>query len=326
MRDSRHLVSVAIVLAMTVALFVSSCKPSAPSGIIQPDVMEDLLYDYHIADAMARQAKGDYDQNIVSYHMAVLKKYDVTIAEFDSSMIYYMRHASLLHDMYENIADRMGDEANAVGSSVSAGNGDYNTASGDTIDLWKGPNSLVLIPNEPYNLYSFHFKPDGKAQRGDDFVLCLHSNFIYQDGMRDGLVNLSLVYTNDSVATRVMHLSSSGDQQVVLTDGDSLGVKSIRGYFLLNRNNQANGSLTTLQLAAFDKIHLLRCHRKVVATSQNTKSAQLPDTNKLQNQTVRNQGLESPNTSPSNSGVAPVRKIVPNANLKLEVHDKGKLR
>ena len=248
---------------MAFVMAASSCKPSAPSGIIQPDVMEDLLYDYHLADAMAYSAEGDCNQNLIAYHTAVFKKYDVTSAEFDSSMVYYMRHTSQLHDMYEKIAQRMEDDAQAMGSSVSLNidNDAFNTASGDTIDIWKGAQSVVLIPNEPYNVVSFHYSPDAKAQKGDDYVLTTHSNFIFQDGMRDAIICMALTFTNDSVVSRTMHVSSSSEQQVVLTDGDSLGVKEIRGYFLLNKNNQANSSSTTLRLVSFDRIHLLRCHR-----------------------------------------------------------------
>lgn len=332
--------SVLCLLVLAIVVLVASCKPTVPSGIIQSDEMEDLLYDYHLADAMARQASGNYDQNLQAYHAAVLKKYRVTNAEFDSSMVYYMRHATLLHDMYEHIAERMSKDAQAMGSSVSMNSGaeGFNTASGDTIDLWKGPQSLVLIPNEPYNLYSFHFKPDAKAQRGDDYVLSVHSNFIFQDGMRDGIVTLALVYSNDSVASRVMHVSSSLDQQVVLTDADSVGVKEIRGYFLLNKNNLMNSSSTTLQLVSFDKIHLLRCHRKVEKQASKPANASAPDTAKPQAApaadnvgTIPHDGGTPPNSpgtpqviAPANNGARPLRKFAPNANMKLVKEDKVK--
>lgn len=340
MRIDTHRPSVLCLLAFAIVVLVASCKPAVPSDVIQTDEMEDLLYDYHLADAMARQASGDYDQNLIAYHMAVLKKYGVTTAEFDSSMVYYMRHATLLHDMYENIAERMGKDAQALGSSVSVNSGaeGYNTASGDTIDIWKGPQSLVLIPNEPYNLYSFHLKPDAKSQKGDDYVLSVHSNFIFQDGMRDGIITLALVYSNDSVASRVMHVSSSLDQQVVLTDADSVGVKEIRGYFLLNKNNQMNSSSTTLQLVSFDKIHLLRCHRKVEKQVSQTKNGEVADTAQPQPVrsvdnvgTIPHDGGTPPNSlgspqviAPANNGARPLRKFAPNANMKLVKEDKVK--
>ncbi len=340
MMNPTHRSSRVWLLLLAIVALAVSCKPTAPSGIIQPDEMEDLLYDYHLADAMARQAPGDYDQNIIAYHTAVFKKYDVTKADFDSSMVYYMRNATQLHDMYENIAERMSKDAQAMGSSVSMNNGgaDYNTASGDTIDLWKGPQSMVLIPNAPYNLYSFHLKPDAKSQKGDDYVLSLHSNFIFQDGMRDAIVTMALVYSNDSVASRVMHISSPYDQQMVLTDADSVGVKEIRGYFMFNRNNQANSSSTTLRLVAFDKIHLLRCHRKVEKAARQAVREDVPDVGEPQ--TARPQDERSPTQDnaaappgnagepqlipPANNGARPLRKLAPNADMKLEKEVKVK--
>ena len=35
-------------------LMVIGCKPMVPSEYIQPEDMEDLLYDYHIATALAK--------------------------------------------------------------------------------------------------------------------------------------------------------------------------------------------------------------------------------------------------------------------------------
>lgn len=326
MRNHTHRTLGFWLLVMAFVMAVISCKPSAPSGIIQPDVMEDLLYDYHLADAMAYSAEGDCNQNLIAYHTAVFKKYDVTSAEFDSSMVYYMRHTSQLHDMYEKIAQRMEDDAQAMGSSVSlnTGNDAFNTASGDTIDIWKGAQSVVLIPNEPYNVVSFHYTPDAKAQKGDDYVLTTHSNFIFQDGMRDAIICMALTFTNDSVVSRTMHVSSSTGQQLVLTDGDSLGVKDIRGYFLLNRNNQANSSSTTLRLVSFDRIHLLRCHRKTegnksqtntVPSSLEKKAEPAPATNNSSEQVPAVPAnkqtvvpMENAATPPANNGVTPPNK------------------
>ena len=80
------------VMALILSIAVS-CKPSVPSTFISPDDMEDLLYDYHLADALAGQAKGDYAENVIAYRAAVLKKYGVSQEKFDTSMVYYMRHA-----------------------------------------------------------------------------------------------------------------------------------------------------------------------------------------------------------------------------------------
>ena len=83
------------IAAFVVAFLTVSCDDN--KHIISSGEMEEILYDYHLADAMAQQAKGGYAQNAVAYRAAVLKKYDVSQSDFDSSMVYYMRHTDQLH-------------------------------------------------------------------------------------------------------------------------------------------------------------------------------------------------------------------------------------
>ena len=64
-----------ILFLLVGVLMVASCKPSTPSEFISSGDMENLLYDYHLADAMASQASGNYDENLVAYRSAVLKKW-----------------------------------------------------------------------------------------------------------------------------------------------------------------------------------------------------------------------------------------------------------
>ena len=72
----RHSLTYLLVLMLVVA-----CKPSVPSEYIQPDDMEDILYDYHLALAMSRQKGGtEMDFNRSLYFQSVLKKYGVTEA------------------------------------------------------------------------------------------------------------------------------------------------------------------------------------------------------------------------------------------------------
>jgi hypothetical protein len=48
--------SLAIVLIVVAMI---GCKPSVPSEFIQPGDLEDILYDYHVAQAMANEAPSN---------------------------------------------------------------------------------------------------------------------------------------------------------------------------------------------------------------------------------------------------------------------------
>ena len=90
--NMKHIIVIILLLSVTF-----SCKPTVPADYIQPSDMEDILYDYHVAQAMGREGQKNslpYDEN--GYFQAVLRKYQVTEAEFDSSFVYYYSHAERL--------------------------------------------------------------------------------------------------------------------------------------------------------------------------------------------------------------------------------------
>jgi hypothetical protein len=97
----------------------ASCVPSVPGKYIQPDDMEDILYDYHLTQAIAGNEHNSdtsaYFKN--AYYYSVLKKHGVSEADFDSSLVYYYTNAKRLHDIYRNITERMNNEAMAYGAS-----------------------------------------------------------------------------------------------------------------------------------------------------------------------------------------------------------------
>ena len=243
------------IIAAFAACIVLSCTDKS-DNIIEKGEMEDILYDLHLADGMAMQAKDGYNNNVVKYRTAVLKKYKVSQDLFDKSMVYYMRHTDELHDMYQDIADRMQDEANKLGADGMAS---FSVA-GDSTNVWNGEKSFVLMPNQPYNVYDFKLKVDTAFHKGDRLILSFKTDFIFQDGIRDGVVMLAMRLGNDSVASRVIHVSSSMPSTLEIDDNDSLGIKDVRGFFTLTKNNDMNASSTTLQLMSVHDIMLIRVH------------------------------------------------------------------
>ena len=90
----------------------------------------------------------------------------------------------------------------------------------------------------------------------------------------DGL--LAVQFKKDSVAQTVIHIQSAQHYSVELADNDSLGVKCIKGYFMLNKGGFSSdaGSLTTLKLMFVNKIRLIRMHpKKVVPVSSSAASS-----------------------------------------------------
>lgn len=254
---------ICLVAVMALLFCVSSCKPSLPSGVLSKGKMTDILYDYHLALAMAHMDdNGDKGQSL-AYREAVLRKHDVTSAEFDSSMVYYMRHTELLEDVYKDLTDRYNNEITAMGGNVSAGGEFANlSATGDTANVWNLATSMVFMPVKPFNSTSFDIKVDSTFHKGDRLMLDFDAQFIYQDGMRNGVAMLAVQFGNDSIAQRTIMIQSTQHYSVELSDADSLGIKSVKGYFMLMNDDNGTGvsSQTTLKLMFLEHIKLIRMH------------------------------------------------------------------
>lgn len=269
---------ICLVAVMALLFCVSSCKPSLPSGVLSKGKMTDILYDYHLALAMAHMDdNGDKGQSL-AYREAVLRKHDVTSAEFDSSMVYYMRHTELLEDVYKDLTDRYNNEITAMGGSAKEGGEFANlSATGDTANVWNLAASMVFMPVKPFNSTSFDIKVDSTFHKGDRLMLDFDAQFIYQDGMRNGVAMLAVQFGNDSIAQRTIMIQSTQHYSVELSDADSLGIKSVKGYFMLMNDDNGTGvsSQTTLKLMFLEHIKLIRMHplKPVAALAASSSSA-----------------------------------------------------
>ena len=272
---------ICLVAVMALLFCVSSCKPSLPSGVLSKGKMTDILYDYHLALAMAHMDdNGDKGQSL-AYREAVLRKHDVTSAEFDSSMVYYMRHTELLEDVYKDLTDRYNNEITAMGGSAKEGGEFANlSATGDTANVWNLAASMVFMPVQPFNSTSFDIKVDSTFHKGDRLMLDFDAQFIYQDGMRNGVAMLAVQFGNDSIAQRTIMIQSTQHYSVELSDADSLGIKSVKGYFMLMNDDNGTGvsSQTTLKLMFLEHIKLIRMHpQKPVAAPAGSASSASSD-------------------------------------------------
>lgn len=253
------------VIFFIVLLAFWACSPQVPNEYIQPDDMEDILYDYHLAQSMAEEGDADKGHSTftkqTAYRSAVLRKHGVSEAEFDTSFVYYVRHTERLQKIYEHLAKRLTNEAQSLGATAS----DINRfgsqlATGDTANVWIGEKSVILSPYVPFNQYSFTIKADTAFHKGDRILLQFKPQFIYQDGVREGMAYLSIVYSNDSIATQSRQISSDSQQTLDIADGEGLGIKEVKGFFYLG--NGRNQSQTTLKLMCISDIALIRLHQQ----------------------------------------------------------------
>ena len=207
------------------------------------------------------QSNSGEPTTMIAYKTAVLKKNGVSEAEFDSSMVYYTRHTRLLQKIYESLSTRLSKEALALGASASEINQySLNSANGDTTNVWTGERSIVFSPYRPFNLSSFTLKTDTTYKAGDNLWLNFDTQFIYQDGSREAIAMLSVKFNNDSVSSQHVYVSTPNHYTLQLSDDKHVGIKEIKGYFILNKGNSSDAYSTSFKLMIISNISLIRIH------------------------------------------------------------------
>ena len=250
-----------VIVGATVLVLLSACTPQVPSKYLQPDDMEDLMYDYYLSQGISNGRAGstDYDRR---YNLqTVLKKYGLTNAEFDSTLVYYYNHMELMDAIYSNIQKRLGDEALELGASEGeVERFTIQSVSGDTTDVWEGKRQLMLLPIPPYHIVQFSQKADTSYYKGDSFLLTFGSRFLVQSGSRNATVYLAVTYENDSVVSATTPINVSGGSTLRINACDQKA-KQLDGYIYMPRRDQTDNA-SEIPLLLLDRIQLMRFHHK----------------------------------------------------------------
>ena len=244
-------------------MLVMACTPSVPSQYIQPGDMEDILYDYHLAQAMVKAEQlgdnGDFEKT--KYFLAVLQKHGVTEADFDSSMVYYYSHLVKLKKIYTEVNERLADDAKELGAAVGEiGKYSQYSSVGDTANIWKGATDILLIARPTMNRFDFTVAADTSFYKGDSFMFQFMSEYIWQVGSKDAVVCLLAKYEGDSIVQTVNHISVAGLAQIRVPAIREKKLKEMQGYIYLCKDNGEEDH--TRKMMFISQIQLIRFHNK----------------------------------------------------------------
>lgn len=199
-----------LILGAIMLFLAGACQSSVPDGILSDSQMERVLYDYHLAKAMAAEASADSsDFYTLQYEQAVFAKYGIDKKTFTRSMEWYARHTERLNKIYGRIAERIGDDSGVIpGGAIALGGGQ-----GDTLNVWHGPQ-FVLLNSQLVNRFSFEEKADTSFHAGDVLQWQFSTEWYYSEGKREAVAVLAVYYEGDSVATVSQSIFTQGMQRV----------------------------------------------------------------------------------------------------------------
>lgn len=278
----------AIAVLCSLLLLVSACE-SRPKGILSKSEMRSVLYDYHLAQGMIESMPSGQSLRGNNYLDAVFRKHGITVAEFDSSMVWYNAHAEELRDIYSDLKKEFSARNEEIelitGNSAMTA---YTSVTGDTADIWTGPRTLLLRQRDILSLKQFTLKADTSFRTNDRFRLLADVQFIDNEGQDNNhslTTALTLHNKTKKTFSDVRTTSQPLSLQLNISQSDTSNLMDVSVLFYFDTNAQGRS------LCVIDNIRLIRMHQPAALQTPTAE----PETHNLPS-----------NEEPTDSGVLPI--------------------
>ena len=241
---------------IAIAIMVAGCKQSVPEGLIQPQEMEDVLYDYHMAQAVSSDISYAQKYKKEPYKNYALAKHGIDEALFDSSLAWYSRHTSYIVSIYENLESRVGGRLNVVEDILRMRENKFiKTISADTVDLWGGMEEYALstLPNQ--SLMLFDEKIDTTFHPGDKLVFRATCQFPSDSTASALMTTMALTYANDSTATYCNTTVTSRTDSIVVETADARLKRLALSFYITPTDDSDSIRTATINGIEFHRYH-----------------------------------------------------------------------
>ncbi len=252
---------------LSLALLLASCKTRVPKGVIPEKEMEEVLYDYHRATALADHEGTDVTRRRYLLVQKVFEKHGITEPRFDSSMVYYSGQARMLKDMYDRLESRIKSELSDVGATASTDVYANISAEGDTAMIWQQQN-LWLKNNAEENLVSIKLQPDSTFLLGDTYMLRFDTHFVGNNAKREAFAILTARFDNDSVASVTSRVGGNYESTLNLPESDftkNHRLEQLSATFYLTYDDVSHPQLWMISKPIIVRFHKLQKDEESVA-------------------------------------------------------------
>ena len=233
-------------------VLMTSCGKEIPGNIIQPNQMENVLYDYHLTVGMSNHLKNTEKE---AYKKYVFQKHQVTEETFDSSMVWYTREAQELAAIYDRLEKRFKREHSHTEALLKSRDGESIsiTSPGDTVDIWN-QNEMIWMTEAPLmKRFTFEIKADSNFHPRDKFLWDMDFHFFAKGS---AIMGISVTFDNDSVVGETRQISQSGRQSICLMPDSAYRMKMMNGFILVPNDSLQNPNIL------INNIKLMRYHQE----------------------------------------------------------------
>jgi len=258
MKYRRLRLPLCVAVAALLVTSVVSCE-RRPEGVLSKGKMRSVLYDYHLAQGMIETLPAEREKEGDLYIDAVFRKHHITVAQFDSSMVWYNAHNKELQEIYGDLKKQLTARSEEIqlitGSSELA---TFSSAGGDTVDIWAGPRTLLLRQRDILRAETFTLKADTSFRPSDKFLLLANVVFIDGGNSRDErffTAALTLHNRQQKTFSDVKSLVRPNALRLEINQADTALLKDVSVNFYYQSGTQERN------LCVIDGIRLIRMHQ-----------------------------------------------------------------
>jgi len=242
------------ILLAAIILLLSACD-RRPKGVLNQNDMTIVLTEMHKTDAslMERGLTYNHYSDKAPYYKFIFKKYKITQAKFDSSLVWYSKNPRVFGNIYTKVL------ANLTELQKEVKNGKYHPV--DTLDLTKMRTSIwnkrikYLLTKDSTRTHLNFDIPESNFMLGDVYELKFLQRIAPVDSSKNQRIILRINYANgkaDSVSGIAYHDSILRRYTIRLHAYRRLKIKSISGELLGSKTYK--GKMNSLT----DSISLIR--------------------------------------------------------------------
>lgn len=182
-----------------------------PKGILSEKMMQQVQTDMMVAEAMVNNSYYNDTMKLALYQ-GVFRKYNVTQAQYDSSLVWYGRNLDIYMKMYNRMIVDLDKRIAALGD-VQADAGPASNR--DSLDIWPRRNMFIMEPRSLFNGVAFDIKPEANYSSGSSFVLGVRFWGLKKDVKFKPELRLSAVQ-RDTIITISKEIGQDGYYEAVL--------------------------------------------------------------------------------------------------------------
>ncbi len=248
------------ILFVFFAVVLSACQIKTPDWVIPSDKMADILYDYHLAQAVTT------DEGPLSYKKKlhinyVFDKHGYTKEMFDSSLVWYTRYPKQLVKIYSGLENKLLVEMEKMGVG-SVADDSFNTlmATADTVNLWRDARVKLLSSTAMTNRMVFEYKADSTYVKGDSITFSFTARHLSagKDSVDYNAQAALLVEYGDATSSVAgVRVTADGSYAVSVERNFNSDIKSFSGFLYYSDNDSLAAPKLLVGDIAVKRIHPL---------------------------------------------------------------------